>query len=58
VGRDNVVGIATRYGPDGSGIESQWGVRFPASVQTGPGAYPASYRMGNVSFPGGKADGA
>jgi len=26
--------------------------RFSASLQTGPGAQPASYTMGNGSFPG------
>jgi hypothetical protein len=26
--------------------------RFSAPVQTGPGAYPASYTMGTGSFPG------
>ena len=41
VGRDSSVGIATRYGLDGPGIESQWGARFSAPVQTGPGAHPA-----------------
>ena len=51
-GRDSSVGIATRHGPDGPGIESRWGARFSASVQTGPGAYPASYTMGTGSFPG------
>ena len=40
VGRDSSVGIATRYELDGPAIESQWGARFPAPVQTGPGAYP------------------
>jgi hypothetical protein len=25
LGRDSVVGIATRYGLDGPGIESRWG---------------------------------
>jgi hypothetical protein len=29
VGRDSSVGIATRYGPDGPGIESLWGRDFP-----------------------------
>jgi hypothetical protein len=29
VGRGSVVGIATRYGPDGPGIESRWGRDFP-----------------------------
>jgi len=32
-------------------------VRFSAPVQTGPGAYPASYTMGSGSFPGGKRPG-
>jgi hypothetical protein len=46
----NVVGIATGYGLDGPGIESQWGVRFSAPVQTGPGAHLyCGYRL----FPGG-----
>ena len=30
------------------------GARFSASVQTGPGAHPASCTMGTGSFPGGK----
>jgi hypothetical protein len=38
VGRDSSVGIATRYGLDGPGIESRWEARFCAPVQTGPGA--------------------
>jgi hypothetical protein len=29
VGRDGSVGIATRYGLDGPGIESRWGRDFP-----------------------------
>ena len=29
MGRDDVVGIATRYGLDGMGVESQWGRDFP-----------------------------
>jgi hypothetical protein len=45
VGRDNAVGIATRYGLDRPGIESRWGARFSAHVQTGPGAHPASCTM-------------
>ena len=43
---------ATRYGFDGPGIESRWGARFPALIQTGPGAHPAYYKMGTGSFPG------
>ena len=50
VGRDSSVGIATRYGLDGRGIESRWGARFSASVQTGPGAHLASYIMGTGSL--------
>ena len=48
---DSSVSIATCYGLDGPGIESL-GVRFPAPVQTGPGAHPASYTKGTWSFPG------
>jgi len=57
VGRVSAVGIATRYGLDVPGIESRWGARFSAPVQTGPGAYPASYTMGTGSFPGLKRPG-
>ena len=52
MGRDSSVGIATRYGLDGLGIESRWGARFSAPAQTGPGAHLYNgYRV----FPGGKA---
>ena len=58
VGRDSAVCIATRYGLDGPGIESRWGARFSAPVQTGPRAYPASCTMGTGShFPGVKRPG-
>ena len=56
-GRDSSVGIATSYGLDGPGIESWWGARFSAPVQTGPGAYPTSCTMGTGSFPGVKRPG-
>jgi hypothetical protein len=49
--RDSIVGIATGYELDGPGIESWWGERFSAPVQTSPGAYPASCTMGSGSFP-------
>jgi hypothetical protein len=52
--RDSSVGIATRYGLDGPGIESRWGARFSPPVQTGPGAHIASYTMSTGSFPGEK----
>jgi len=38
------VRIATDYGLDGPGIETQWG-RYFSPVQTGPGAHPASCTM-------------
>jgi hypothetical protein len=45
-----------RYGDSlragGPGIESRWGSRFSAPVQTGPGAHPASSTVGTGSFPG------
>jgi len=52
VGRDSAVGIATRYGLDGPGIECRWGTRFSAPVQTSSGTHPASCKMGAGSFPG------
>jgi hypothetical protein len=56
--RDNSVGIATRYGLDGLGIESRWwGARFSSPDQTGSEAHPASYTMGTGSFPGVKRPG-
>jgi len=47
------VGIATRYGLDGPGIESGGvgGARFSAPVQTGPGAHPHQSLPG-VKWPG------
>ena len=51
-GPDSSVSIATGYRLDGVGIESRWGARFSAPVQTGPGAHPASCTMGTGSFPG------
>jgi hypothetical protein len=50
--RDSSVGIATSNRLDISGIESRWGARFFAHVQTGPGAQPASCTMGTGSFLG------
>jgi hypothetical protein len=55
--RDSVVGIATRYGLEGPGIESRWGEIFH-TYQTGSGVHPASCTMGTGSFPGVKAAGA
>jgi hypothetical protein len=47
---DSSVGIATYYGLDGPGIESQVGVRFSALVPTGSAVYPTPYTMGIRSF--------
>jgi len=55
MGPGGMVGIATGYRLDGPGIESRWGVRFSAPVQTSPGAHPASCTMGTGSFPGVKS---
>jgi hypothetical protein len=52
VSRDNSVSIATGYRLDCLGFESQRGVSFSSPFQTGPGAHPASYTVGTVSFPG------
>jgi len=47
----STVGIATMLRAAQSGIESRWGLDFPP-FQTGPGAHPASCKMGTGSFPG------
>ena len=51
-GKGSVNGIGTAYALDSPGIESRWGARFSAPVQTGPEAHPASCTMDNGSFPG------
>ena len=51
VGRDSSVGIATRYGLGGPGIESRWWRDFPHPYRPAPGAHLASYTMGTGSFP-------
>ena len=58
VGQDSVVGIATRYGLDGPGIESQWGRDFPQPSRPalGPTQPPIHWVPG--LFPRGKAAGA
>jgi hypothetical protein len=48
VGRDSVVGIATRYELIDPGIESRRGARFSAPVKTRLGLLYSGYR---VSFP-------
>jgi hypothetical protein len=56
-GPGSLIIIATGYGLEGPGIESRWGARLFAHVQTGPGAHPASCKMGTVSFLGIKRPG-
>jgi len=46
------VGIATFYGVGRSGDRIPVGARSSASVQTSPGAHPASCTMGTGYFPG------
>ena len=57
-GRDSSVGIETRYGLDGPGIEFRWGLDFLHPSRPTLGAHPASCTMGTGCFPGGKAAGA
>ena len=47
------VGIATYYGLDGPG-SNPGGHEIFRPIHTGPGAHPASCKMGTGSFPGGK----
>jgi hypothetical protein len=56
-GRDSVVGIATRYGLDGPGIESRWGRDFsqPSRPALGPTQPPINGYW--FSFPGVKRPG-
>jgi hypothetical protein len=54
-GPGSSVGIVTGYGLDVPGIESRWGSRFSAPVQTGPGDHPASCTMDTGSFLGVKS---
>jgi len=51
----SVFGVATDYGLDDPAIESRWGARFSAPVQTGPGTHSASCTIGTGSFPGVKS---
>jgi len=52
VGWDSSDGIAACYRLDGLRIESRWGARFFASIQTDLGAHPASHTMGTGFFLG------
>jgi hypothetical protein len=48
---DSAVGIATRYGRDGPGIESRWRRDFPRPSRPALGPTQPSYTMGTRSFP-------
>ena len=52
-----VLGIVTRYGLGGPGIESRWWARFSAPVQTNSGTHPSCYTMDIESIPGVKLPG-
>jgi hypothetical protein len=56
-GRDSSVGIATRYGLDGPGIESRWGRDFPHPSRPALGPTQPLYNGYRVSFPGVKQPG-
>ena len=56
-GRDSSVGIATRYGLDGPGIESRWGRDFPHPSRPSVGPTQPHVQWVHV-VPGGKAAGA
>ena len=56
-GRDSSVGIATRYGLDGPGIESRWGDIFRFRPDRPWGTFSLLYNGYRV-FPWGKAAGA
>ena len=57
-GRDSSVGIATRYGLDGPGIESRWGGEIFRTRPDWPWGPPSLLYNGYRVFPGGKAAGA
>ena len=57
VDRYSSVGIATRYGLDGPGIDCRWGRDFPHPFRPALESHPASCAMGTGSFPGVKRPG-
>jgi hypothetical protein len=58
VGRDRPVGIATRYGLDGPGIESRLGRIFPQPPRRALVLNQPRQQLVTDLFPGGKAAGA
>ena len=57
VGRDSSVGIATRYGLDGPGIESRWGWNFPHPSRPALGPIQPPSQCVPPLSPGAKAAG-
>ena len=57
VGRDSVLGIATRYPLDRPEIKSRWRRDIPPTVQMGSGAHLSFCTMDNGSLSRGKAVG-
>jgi hypothetical protein len=56
-GRDIVVGLATRYGLDGPGIESRWGRDFSHTSRPALGpTQPPIQKVPGLSQPGRGAD--
>ena len=55
MGLDSAIGIATRYGVDGSGIESRWGGKIFYPRPDWPWGPPSLLYNGYRVFPGGKA---
>ena len=58
MGRVSSVGIATRYGLDGPGIESRWGRVFPHPFRPALRLAQSPIQWVLGLFPGGKAAGA
>jgi hypothetical protein len=52
---DSAVGVATRYGLDGPGIESRWGQDFPHSSRPALETIPPPVQGVPDLFPWGKA---
>jgi hypothetical protein len=57
VGRDSLVGIATRYWLDGRGMESRWGLDFPPPSRPALGLTHRPVQRVQGFFQGGKAVG-
>ena len=57
MGQDSSVGIVTRYGLDGPGIESWWGDKIFHVCPDWPWGPPAYYTMGTGSLSRGQAAG-